>query len=101
MDTTAERDGTTIIVRPAGRLDGFTAGEFQEALEAAMEDSDRALVLDFQDVPYTSSAGLLAILVTARILQGNDGKMALCSLVTPVRDGIHASCDDALAAVAG
>ncbi len=112
MDINAKRDGTTVIARPAGRLDSFTAGEFQEAVEAAMEDTDRALILDFQDVPYISSAGLLVILVTARTLQGNGGALALCSLATPVREvfaisgfdaiiPIHTSCNDALAAVAG
>ena len=112
MEINAERDGATVIARPTGRLDGSNAGEFQEALEGAIEESDRALVLDFEDISYISSAGLRVILLTARSLQGNGGQMALCSLDAPIREvfaisgfdtiiPIHGTRDEALAAVSG
>ncbi len=112
MDINAERDGTTVVAKPAGRLDGSNAGDFQEALDAAIEESDRALILDFQDIAYISSAGLRVILLTARTLQGNGGAMALCSLDAPIREvfaisgfdtiiPIHDTRDAALASIAG
>ena len=112
MEINAEREGATVIAKPMGRLDGSNASEFQEALEGAIEESDRGLVLDFEDISYISSAGLRVILLTARTLQGNGGSMALCALDAPIREvfaisgfdtiiPIHATRGEALAAVSG
>ena len=112
MEINAEREGATVIARPMGRLDGSNASEFQEALEGAIEETDKALILDFQHISYISSAGLRVILLTARTLQGNGGEMALCALDAPIREvfaisgfdtiiPIHGTRDEALASVGG
>ena len=110
MEISTERDGATVVAMPTGRLDGSNAREFQDALDAVIQDDDRALILDFGEVSYISSAGLRVLLVTAKTLQGNGAALSLCSLDDPIREvfgisgfdsiiPIHASRGDALAAV--
>ena len=89
MKINAEREDEAIIARPDGRIDGSNAGEFQAALEAVIEEGDRALILDFASVSYISSVGMRVILLTAKTLQGNGSVLVLCSLAAPIREGVQ------------
>ena len=77
-----------------------------------VQEAQKALILDFEQVSYISSAGLRVLLVTAKTLQGNGAELALCSLDDPIREvfgisgfdsiiPIHDSRAEALAAVNG
>ena len=110
MDISTEQSGGAVVATPEGRLDGSNAREFQDALDAVVQETERALILDFGQVSYISSAGLRVLLVTAKTLQGNGAELSLCSLDDPIREvfgisgfdsiiPIHASRDEALAAV--
>ena len=112
MEINTKREDGTVIAIADGRIDGSNAREFQDALEAVIEEGIRALILDFESVSYISSAGMRVILLMARTLQGNEAKLVLCSLAMPVREvftisgfdsiiPIHASQAEALAAVKG
>ena len=112
MEINTEKDGGTVVATPTGRLDGSNAREFQDALDAVVQDTERALILDFEQVSYISSAGLRVLLVTAKTLQGNGAELALCSLDDPIREvfgisgfdsiiPIHSSRAEAIAAVQG
>ncbi len=111
MAISAAREGGTIIAKADGRIDGSNASDFQADLHANIEDEDKALVLDFEGVSYISSAGLRVLLLTAKKIEGNGGKMALCSLSEPIREvfrisgfdniiPIHDSQAEAVAAIA-
>ena len=80
MAITAERDNEVLIVNVEGRLDGTNAQEFQSDLTSTISDQDRAVLLDFQQLSYISSAGLRAILITAKALERRNAKIAVCSL---------------------
>ena len=112
MDISTEQAGSAIVATPEGRLDGSNAREFQDALDTVVSETERALILDFEQVSYISSAGLRVLLVTAKTLQGNGAELSLCSLDDPIREvfgisgfdsiiPIHASRAEALAAVKG
>ena len=106
----AEREGDTLVIKADGRIDGANARAFQSDLEAAIEDTDRTVVLDFESLSYISSAGIRVILMTAKMLQRRDGVFALCSLSDPIREifqisgfdkiiSIHASVDEVISAL--
>jgi len=112
MEISTENDAGTVVATPTGRLDGSNAREFQDALDAVVQEAQKALILDFEQVSYISSAGLRVLLVTAKTLQGNGAELALCSLDDPIREvfgisgfdsiiPIHNSRAEALAAVNG
>ena len=106
----AEREGDTLVIKVDGRIDGANARAFQSDLEAAIEDTDRTVVLDFESLSYISSAGIRVILMTAKMLQRRDGVFALCALSDPIREifqisgfdkiiPIHASVDEVISAL--
>ena len=109
MEVETERQGDTLIAKTDGRVDGANAREFQAALEAAIEATERAVILDMENLSYISSAGLRVILLTAKTLGNQNAKFSVCSLSDPVREvfeisgfdkiiSIHASQAEALAA---
>ena len=86
MGIKTERTGATLVATAEERVDGANAREFQNDLEQAIEESDRTVILDLKQLFYISSAGLRAILLTAKGLQRQHAKLAVCSLSDPVRE---------------
>lgn len=112
MKVTIEREGETLVAMAEDRVDGTNASEFQQALEAAINESDRIVILDCEQLTYISSAGLRVVLLTARALQRQNSKFAVCSLSEQIREvfeisgfdkiiPVHASRADALGALGG
>ena len=112
MAISSEREGDTLVCKADGRIDGTNAREFQDDLDAAIEEADRAVILNFEDLMYISSAGIRVVLMTAKTLQRRDARFALCSLSEPVREifevsgfdkiiPIHPSQAEAVSALGG
>ena len=110
MEITAETESGTVIARASGRIDSSNSREFHSNLEAVVAADDPALVLNFEDVSYISSAGMRVILITAKSLQKTGVRFALCSMNDSIREvfkisgfdkiiPIHQSQSDALTAV--
>ena len=110
MAVKSSRKDGTLIARTGGRIDGANAREFHVALEDAIDESDKNVVLDLADLTYISSAGLRVILMTAKTLQKQKAKFAICSLAPSIQEvfrisgfdriiPIHDSLDDALTAL--
>lgn len=110
MEITAEREGRTLTAKATGRVDGVNASEFEQTLRDAIADDDSAVILDLAGITYLSSAGLRAILLTARSLSQRKAKFLLCSPSAPIREvfeisgfdkiiPVHDSHADAVAAI--
>lgn len=111
MEISTERVGSALIVMPSeNRVDGTNARDFQVGLEAAIEETDSAVIFDAETLTYISSAGLRAILLVVKSINRRGGKFAVCSLSDPIREifsisgfdniiPIEASRDDALSAI--
>ena len=91
-----------------GRIDGTNVRLFEETIRRAIEEDDRAVIMDFGQLVYISSSGLRAVLMTAKSLRTRDVGFALCCLPGVVRAAfktsgfdkiitIHPTKDDALA----
>lgn len=92
------------------RVDGTNARDFQVGLEAAIEETDSAVIFDAETLTYISSAGLRAILLVVKSINRRGGKFAVCSLSDPIREifsisgfdniiPIEATRDEALASI--
>ena len=101
MDMTTERQDGVLSAQVGGRIDGSNAATFEEAIRKAIEESDRAVIMDFEQLFYISSAGLRAILVTAKSLWKQDTKFALCSLSDQVRTVFRSSGFDRMIRIHG
>lgn len=112
MEMTTERQDGVLSIRVVGRIDGSNAIEFQEAVRNAVEAQDRATIMECGELRYISSAGLRAVLLTAKALSNRDVQFALCALSSHVLEvfensgfdqimAIHVSKADALSAIDG
>ena len=111
MEISTERVGSALIVMPSeNRVDGTNARDFQVGLEAAIDETDSAVIFDAETLTYISSAGLRAILLVVKSINRRGGKFAVCSLSDPIREifsisgfdniiPIEATRDEALAAI--
>jgi anti-anti-sigma factor len=61
------RQANTLVLRPVGRLDNLTSGDFQARLLAAVTSAADDIVIDFSSVEYISSAGLRALMAASRL----------------------------------
>ena len=86
MEVTIERDGETLIAKTGGRVDGTNATEFQNTLKKVIDPDAKAVILNFEQLSYISSAGLRVILLTAKEMRSANVKLAVCSLSKPVHD---------------
>ena len=89
MNVRLETLGSTTLVVPEGRLDFGTAAAFEKQLQQALAGAGAApaaLIIDCAALDYVSSAGLRAILLTARAAQKAGIGFALCALTPAVRE---------------
>ncbi len=99
MEFTVERQQTLLIVKVEGRLDGTNAQDFQSNLASTITDEDRAILLDFEALSYISSAGLRAVLITAKSLERRKADFAVCSLSPPLQEVFQISGFDRIISV--
>ena len=81
-----EQKAGTLVAKTEGRVDGANAREFQDALEALMNEDVTAMVLDLENLSYISSAGLRVLLLVSKQLQGRAAKFGVCSLSGPISE---------------
>ncbi len=86
MALSIERNDGIMVAVAEGRVDGANAQEFQGELSEAIDPSDRAVILDLEEITYISSAGLRVILLTARALKRQNAELAVCSLSDAIRE---------------
>ncbi len=86
MKIADEKAGAVLILKPDGRLDHEAARPLETAISRFVEDGETSILIELAEVNYVSSAGLRAILIGAKQIQGAGGKLALCSLSEHVRE---------------
>lgn len=100
MDITQERDGVVVVVRLSGRLDSSSAPGAEEQLTAAAAGEAPRVAIDMSQLTYVSSAGLRVLLVTAKKIQQQQGKLALGGLADNVREVFAATGFDTIITIA-
>lgn len=79
MTITASQSGTETTLKLSGRIDTNTSPQLQEEILKAFQSAKR-LVLDFEDVPYISSAGLRALLIGQKTAASKRAVMELVNV---------------------
>ena len=85
VNVTTEREDGVLSAEVGGHIDGSNAAEFEETIRTAIDESDRAVIMDFEQLFYISSAGLRAVLITAKSLWKQNTRFALCSLSDQIK----------------
>lgn len=84
IQITKEANATVLTV--TGRMDAVTAPEYEKALNERIAAGESAFVIDFQGLEYISSAGLRALLATAKLLKTRNGQIRLANVLGTVRE---------------
>lgn len=77
------------IAAPAGRIDHASAENFRVALEpllAQCAEGGTGVVLDFSGVEYISSVGLRVLMVAAKQVRAQKGRIAIAAMQPVVKE---------------
>ncbi len=85
------RNSGILVAKPVGRVYSSDYLDWQSELESGIKPDDRKLVVDFEQVPYLSSAGLRILLITSKRFTQPDHAFGVCALPRPVRKVLAAS----------
>jgi len=80
-----ERRESVVVVWLAGRIGSASVPALSAELDGIIEQGDRSLVIDLEEVDYVSSAGLLALDAARTRLAASDGRLALRGMGEAVR----------------
>ena len=80
------RRGDRLVLRPSGRLDNRYSRDLETRLLERIDGGETAVVIDFRDLEYISSAGLRVLLVAMKRLELVKGTLCLCALNDHVRE---------------
>jgi len=69
----------------AGSLDSNTAPELQQSIDTEINDSVSAVILDFKDLDFLSSAGLRVIFKAKKVMDNSGGKFLLVNLQPQIK----------------
>lgn len=80
-----EKDGI-MELSISGRLDAVSAVEADKDFSSVIDAGHERLLVNLTSLDYISSAGLRVLLVVAKRIQQNGGKLVLCSLSSNVQE---------------
>lgn len=86
----SRREGI-LIAAPIGRIDGNNYIEVQNALEAGIDADENAMILDFAQLGYISSAGLRVCLIIAKKFNPAGKAFGICNLSESIREIVTVS----------
>ncbi len=86
MEIIEKNQGGINIYKLNGHLDSSTSQGFENKIFQAIDDGSKSMIIDFKNLDYISSAGLIAILKATRALKREDGKIMLCDMRDHVKE---------------
>ncbi len=86
MEIQINKEADVTVVTMTGRLDAVTAPEYENRINALAVGGDIRMVVDFEKLDYISSAGLRALLVTAKLLKTRHGQVRFANVRGSVRE---------------
>ena len=84
MNLTIQRDAGTLVATLDGRIEGLNSVDLQKTLEEEIETTDKALILNMENLSYISSAGLRAIAMMFNRTRSIGIGFAICSMSNSV-----------------
>ena len=91
MQISIEQQGHVTVVALAGSIDALTADTLTAALQEQVTAGRTRLVAAFDEVEYTSSAGLRVLLATLKDARRQGGDLRLASVQDRVRGVLELS----------
>jgi len=89
MDLTPTPQGSATVLSPAGRIDHASADAFQAALQPyvdACQAGQMSILLDMHRLDYISSVGLRVLMIAARQVKAQHGRIVISGLTPLVKE---------------
>lgn len=86
MEIQTRKEANATVVTIAGRLDAVTAPEYEKRLNELIAGEEAGFVVDFEGLDYISSAGLRALLATAKKLKVKGGQIRFANVKGTVKE---------------
>jgi len=80
------KNNDVLIIEIHGKLDSNTSAQLEQKLIAEIDGGVTKIIVDCSKLDYISSAGLRVLLVGAKKLKVNNGKIILCSLQDYIKE---------------
>ena len=80
MELKEFKKGNFLVINLFGRLDTSNSGELEKKIIEIIDGGEKAIVVDFSDLPYISSSGLRVLLMALKKITNSGGKFHLCNL---------------------
>jgi anti-anti-sigma factor len=108
LNIAESRAGDICVVALAGRIDSTNAEQLMTRLNNLLSSGEKAILVDFSEVIYLTSAAFRALLVATDEAERKTARFVLCSVLGQVRElfemgglldafTIHGSREEALA----
>jgi len=85
MQITHEREQEVTVLTLSGRLDTQYASDFETTILDHIGQGARFFLIDCSAVDYMNSAGLKVLLLAAKKLETDGGRIVLCGLMPNVK----------------
>jgi anti-sigma B factor antagonist len=86
MEIKERRESDVVVLSPVGRIDNETSPIFQAKLLGTVGPAYAAVLVDFGEVDYISSAGLRALLMASKQSKATHGQLAVAALRPVVKE---------------
>lgn len=86
MEIIERKNNDILILETHGKLDSNTSAQLEQKLVSEIDSGITKIIVDCSKLDYISSAGLRVLLVGAKKLKANNGKIVLCSLQDYIKE---------------
>ncbi len=86
MNISHSRLGKALVVEISGRIDAAQAPLFETHCDKWISEGERAIIFDFEDLEYLSSAGLRGILGLAKRMKPLGGRIVISGARGPAKE---------------
>jgi len=86
MEIKTRKEANATVVTITGRMDAVTAPEYEKIVNELIASGESIFVVDFEQLVYISSAGLRALLATAKRLKSTSGLIRFASVKGTVKE---------------
>ncbi len=86
LSINTEKKATSLVLTLSGRIDASCAKDLETECLEWIEKGEKQMVMDLSQVNFISSAGLRVILLVAKRLEPNGGRVKLAGLNATLMD---------------
>ncbi len=86
IEVAEERNDDVLVLLPVGRLDSGNARSFESVVMDRIGSGELRLIVDFSRLDFISSSGMRVLLIAAKALKANEGKLVLCEMKNHIEE---------------